>query len=612
MLRNFFGLAVVGFFLAACGDSSSGTGGGGGSTSQGGGGNGSCSIAADCAAPAGECQVADCPGGVCTVVSVPQGTPAKTQVAGDCKEVQCEAGAPVTHSDDADVSDDGNDCTIDGCSADRPTTDPEMAGAACSQGGNVCDGAGNCVECNVNADCTDPQQPLCDAASHTCIPIDCTNAVKDGNETDVDCGGLCAPCADLLVCLVAADCQSGVCTEGICQVPTCDDAVKNGLETDADCGGGTCPKCGPDLGCNTAEDCAGAECTGMGGTCIPNCVDQVKNNAETDVDCGGGTCAKCKVGGQCDADDANCVDTAYCEAGTCTAKKALADACMGANQCSSGFCTDGVCCQLACGGVCSACDVPGSVGMCSYIALGQDPADECAGNGGADVCNGDGSCAKSNGAMCAASAECASGFCADGVCCDGLCDGLCQACTAAKTGGADGVCGGVMANTDPDTECAASLDCNGAGACEPKLVSGTACTVAAECQSSQCVDGVCCNTACGGVCSACTMALKGNGADGVCGPIQVNTDPQNECAGALSCTGSASCQKGPGAACATASECASNFCVDGVCCNTACGALCQACNLAGSLGTCTNIPNGQDPANECAANKVCTGNGTCN
>ncbi|SEU01337.1 choice-of-anchor A family protein [Stigmatella erecta] len=45
-----------------------------------------------------------------------------------------------------------------------------------------------------------------------------------------------------------------------------------------------------------------------------------------------------------------------------------------------------------------------------------------------------------------------------------------------------------------------------------------------------------------------------------------------------------------GASCSRSSQCASEQCVDGVCCNTACAGECDACNLAGSAGTCSPAP----------------------
>jgi hypothetical protein len=50
-----------------------------------------------------------------------------------------------------------------------------------------------------------------------------------------------------------------------------------------------------------------------------------------------------------------------------------------------------------------------------------------------------------------------------------------------------------------------------------------------------------------------------------------------------------------------AESCPSGHCVDGYCCNSACGGTCEACNLTSHEGTCTYIPNGQDPNNECSA-----------
>lgn len=70
-----------------------------------------------------------------------------------------------------------------------------------------------------------------------------------------------------------------------------------------------------------------------------------------------------------------------------------------------------------------------------------------------------------------------------------------------------------------------------------------------------------------------------------------------------------------GTACTAAADCSSAHCVDGVCCDTACAGQCEACSVAGSLGTCTPVlgaPHGARPAcydgggSLCAA-KACDG-----
>src|SRR4051794_2508881 len=43
-----------------------------------------------------------------------------------------------------------------------------------------------------------------------------------------------------------------------------------------------------------------------------------------------------------------------------------------------------------------------------------------------------------------------------------------------------------------------------------------------------------------------------------------------------------------GETCTSADECDSGFCVDGVCCNTACDGQCQACDTQ-TLGTCAVV-----------------------
>ena len=77
--------------------------------------------------------------------------------------------------------------------------------------------------------------------SETTGPGSCTNAMLDGNETAIDCGGDCPACEDGEACLDASDCKSGVCDE-TCQPAACDDQVFNGDEVELDCGG-SCSFC---------------------------------------------------------------------------------------------------------------------------------------------------------------------------------------------------------------------------------------------------------------------------------------------------------------------------------------------------------------------------------
>lgn len=81
--------------------------------------------------------------------------------------------------------------------------------------------------------------------------------------------------------------------------------------------------------------------------------------------------------------------------------------------------------------------------------------------------------------------------------------------------------------------------------------------------------------------------------------LEVPCDPYILCDGnacATSCTDDNDCVTG-------------SFCADGVCCNTACDGACEACNLSGSVGTCTAIDDGTpcDSGNLCCAGSCETG-----
>ncbi|MCK6547220.1 hypothetical protein L6R52_15320 [Myxococcota bacterium] len=76
----------------------------------------------------------------------------------------------------------------------------------------------------------------------------CDDGVRGPGESDVDCGGACGACVAGDTCQTADDCESDVCTAGVCAAATCADGVQNGGETSIDCGGPCTASC-PQLSC---------------------------------------------------------------------------------------------------------------------------------------------------------------------------------------------------------------------------------------------------------------------------------------------------------------------------------------------------------------------------
>jgi RHS repeat-associated protein len=68
-----------------------------------------------------------------------------------------------------------------------------------------------------------------------------------------------------------------------------------------------------------------------------------------------------------------------------------------------------------------------------------------------------------------------------------------------------------------------------------------------------------------------------------------------------------------GLSCTTGTQCASGFCANGVCCDTACNSGCGACNLTGKVGTCSPLAGGtvcRMAAGECDLTETCNGSST--
>jgi hypothetical protein len=237
--------------------------------------------------------------------------------------------------------------------------------------------------------------------------------------------------------------------------------------------------------------------------------------------------------------------------------------------------------------------------------------------GGPAVARGGGS----NGVRCQVNAGCKSGACVDGVCCEGPCAGACLACNLP---GSEGRCLPVPDGQDPGDECtpeAASTcgrdgSCDGRGACRLHA-DGTECAVRSCQNATERAPGRCDGQ---GACKAgpsrsCAPAVC---IEDACG-MGCTGDPDCKEAGTFCDAGTCRPQRVLAAACDRDAQCTTGHCADGVCCSTACSGTCQACNNAGSAGSCEPVPDGRDPRRECLVEPVhtcgkaggCNGKGAC-
>ena len=108
-----------------------------------------------------------------------------------------------------ETCDDGNDDDTDACLA-------SCVVASCGDGK---------VQAGVET-CDDGDADETNACTSLCLAPACDDAIKSGDESDVDCGSACDPCAVDAACVVAADCASGFCSAGICEIAATCAAIK--------------------------------------------------------------------------------------------------------------------------------------------------------------------------------------------------------------------------------------------------------------------------------------------------------------------------------------------------------------------------------------------------
>jgi hypothetical protein len=376
-----------------------------------------CATISDCVLPMNPCAVAACRAGRCAADPAPHGTVVTRNVPADCHATVCDGmGGTTSGLDTTNAPAPTDPCTVPTCDpSGMVQSDPAPAGTRCDStaGGQACDGAGNCLQCLTASDC-----PAGLACVQGRCANGCTNRTKDGQESDVDCGGgACPACADGKACAEGSDCASQVCDgrSRTCVAATCADHVTDGSETDTDCGGGACPTCADGAACARNADCASGECNPAALRCVPSlCDDQKTDGDETGVDCGGPTCAPCPIFQTCltnqDCRSNNCESDRFDPYGVCFPSECVDGKQDGAEtdrDCGGGECapcslgrrcltwTD--CASLACDATTQAC----IANHCDDHMVDGDETDVDCG----DICAGCGA-----GQHCNTTADCATGL----------------------------------------------------------------------------------------------------------------------------------------------------------------------------------------------------------
>jgi hypothetical protein len=215
------------------------------------------------------------------------------------------------------------------------------------------------------------------------------------------------------------------------------------------------------------------------------------------------------------------------------------------------------------------------------------------------------------GAACDTDTQCASGVCADGVCCQSTCDGMCEACNLKDSPGTCMPVAAGMASpnghpacaTAPAESCDRDGTCDGNRGCRLRRA-GTACG------TSSCANGMTTPApTCDGL-GECRPSVARPCAPYACngnGGCFESCTTGSQCQAPNTCAAGSCGPRSNGSTCAQASDCASQHCVDGVCCNEACAERCKACDVGGSPGTCTQVASGPPHG----MRTPCTGNGTC-
>jgi len=511
-----------------------------------------------------------------------------------CQGGACLGGTPVN-------TEDGNQCTIDGCDPDSGVyhtpkvgdpcvlTDPCVVEETCQLVGATVACVGAAKDCNDGNPCT---ADGCDPSIQDgCYHLPNTATCNDSDPctlNDYCSGGTCQPGTTPLTCN-----DNNPCTTDICQyqvgcrfnynTDACND--RNACTQDDRCQVGICA--GAPISCNDNNDCTLDYCDSAQGCLHLNTTNACndRNACTTNDICAAGVCSGAAI---------VCNDNNPCTTDTCDGNVGCVFTNNDNNQCSDGNpCTVGDRCV---NGACAA-GLPRDCNdnnVCTF--------DTCGASGACEHINQPGAC--EDGDLCTVGDQCSGGTCRAGTAKN--CDDS-EFCTIDTCVTTTGLC--AYANKPPDTACDDSNACTQGDKCivpsgqtlmvctpgtprncnDNNVCTLDACDAAGNCTHVN-QDNITCDDA-----NACT--LNDRCIDGTCrGAAEAVCNDNNPCT-TDSCSPTTGCVNSPVAVGTT--------CSDGNPCTSA-----DTCKLQGGVLTCSGNTLNCDDGNACTAD-FCGGTGTC-